>query len=250
MNSPEVNQPTPVDQEILDRIVREVFERINFPANGQKTSEALLSKEHGVSINPRKIPVGVSVRHVHLSQEDLETLYGPGTELHSMRELYQPGAFAAKETVALIGPKMRLLERVRILGPLRQKTQVEIARTDSIFLGIDAPLRMSGNIMGSAPVTIVGPKGVVEMKEGCIRAMRHIHMSHGEAEFFGLKDGDMVKLRVGGPTAVTFENVVVRVSENTLLEVHLDTDEGNVADIHCNQEVEIIKDENIRAIIR
>lgn len=249
MNAPEVNQPTPIDQEILDRIVREVFERIHYPANSGKSAELVQSGDHGLSINPRKIPVGVSVRHVHLSQEHLETLYGSGAELSPFRDLYQPGCFAAKETVALIGPKMRLMEKVRILAPLRKQTQVELARTDAIFLGVDAPLRMSGDIKGSAPITIIGPKGVVELKEGCIRAMRHIHMNSEEAKFFGLKDGDSVKLRVGGPTAVTFENVVIRVAENTLLEVHLDTDEGNVANIHCNQEVEIIKDRNIRALI-
>jgi len=250
MNSPEVNRPTAIDQEILDRIVKEVFERIKMPANGQSTAESLMSGEHGVSINPRKIPVGVSVRHVHLCREHLEELYGPGAELHVLRELYQPGTFAAKETVGLIGPKMRLLEKVRVLGPLRDRTQVELARTDAIFLGVDAPLRLSGDIKGSAPITIVGPKGVVQLKEGCIRAMRHIHMNPREAGFFGLKDGDRVKLRVGGPAAVTFENVVIRIGENLRLEVHLDTDEGNVADIHCNQEVEIIKENNIRAMVQ
>ena len=252
MNSPEVNRTNPIDQEVLDRIVREVFERLGGPANKSeaKTPSARQAGEQDFSINPRRIPVGVSVRHVHLSQEHLEVLYGPGAELHSMRDLYQPGAYAAKETVALIGPKMRLMERVRILAPLRKQTQVELARTDAIFLGVDAPLRMSGDIAGSAPITIVGPKGIVELKEGCIRAMRHIHMNPKEAEYFGLNDGDAVKLRVGGPAAVTFENVVIRVSENTLLEVHLDTDEGNVADIHCSQEVEIIKDDSIRAIIQ
>jgi len=242
MAYPESPGSTPIDQEILDRIVREVFERIKEPLNGSRDQAAAESGDHGLSINPRKIPVGVSVRHVHLSQEDLETLYGPGATLGVMRELYQPGAFAAKETVALIGPKMRLMERVRILAPLRKRTQVELARTDAIFLGIDAPLRMSGDIAGSASITIIGPKGVIELKEGCIRAMRHIHMSPREAQFFGLSDGASVKLRVGGPAAVTFENVIIRVSENALLEVHLDTDEGNVADIHCSQEVEIIRD--------
>ena len=136
----------------------------------------------------------------------------------------------------------RLLEKVRILGPLRDRTQVELAKTDAIFLGVDAPLRISGDIKGSAPITIIGPKGVVELEEGCIRAMRHVHMNPREAEYFGLKNGDKVKLRVGGPNAVAFENMIVRVSDNVRLEVHLDTDEGNVADINCGKEVEIIKD--------
>jgi len=208
-----------------------------------------LPKEHGLSIQPRKIPVGISVRHVHLCKEDLETLYGAGTELHTMRELYQHGSYAAEETVGLVGPKMRMLEKVRILGPLRDRSQVELAKTDAIYLGINAPLRISGDIKGSAPITIVGPKGEVRLKDGCIRAMRHIHMGTREAEYFGLKDGDRVKLRVGGPTAVTFENVVVRIGENLKLEVHLDTDEGNVADIHCNQEVEIFKNGLIRGSV-
>lgn len=249
MNSPEVNQPSAIDQEILDRIVREVFERIKMPANSGAAVEQPKSKEHGVSINPQKIPVGVSVRHVHLCQADLETLFGPGAELHVMRDLYQPGSYAAKETVSLVGPKMRMLERVRILGPLRKQSQVELARTDAIFLGIDAPVRISGDITGSAPVSIVGPKGVVQLKEGCIRAMRHIHMNPQEAAYFGLKNGDKVKLRVGGPTAVTFENVIIRIEDGLKLEVHLDTDEGNVADIHCSQDVEIIKEDNIKAVI-
>ena len=249
MSDAEVTRKNSIDQDVLDRIVRDVFERINLPRTGDVSIEKnqASSQEHGVSGHPKKIPVGVSVRHVHLCQEDLEKLFGPGAELHSMRDLYQPGTFAAKETVALIGPKMRLLERVRILGPLRNRTQVELAKTDAIFLGIDAPLRLSGDLKGSAPITIVGPSGMVRLNEGCIRAMRHIHMNPKEAELFALKNGDRVKLRLGGPTAVTFENIVVRVDENILLEVHLDTDEGNVADIHCNQEVEIIKNGYIKA---
>jgi len=251
MSDAELTRKNSIDQDVLDRIVRDVFERINLPRTGDVSIEKdqVSSREHGVSGHPQKIPVGVSVRHIHLCQEDLEKLFGPGAELHSMRDLYQPGTFAAKETVALIGPKMRLLERVRILGPLRDRTQVELAKTDAIFLGIDAPLRLSGDLKGSAPITIVGPNGMVQLNEGCIRAMRHIHMNPKEAELFGLKNGDRVKLRLGGPTAVTFENIVVRVGENILLEVHLDTDEGNVADIHCNQEVEIIKNGYIKATI-
>jgi len=242
MNKSGLSQTPPIDQEILNRIVREVFERISSTNLSQGLPSEVAGQIQGLPINPKRIPVGVSVRHVHLSKEHLEKLFGPGTELHHLRELYQPGTHAEKETVALIGPKTRLLERVRILGPLRDRTQVELAKTDAIFLGVDAPLRLSGDLKGSAPITIIGPKGVVELQEGCIRAMRHIHMNSQEAKFFGFKDGDSVKLRVGGPSSVTFENVIVRVNDKTRLEVHLDTDEGNVADINCGQEVEIIKD--------
>ncbi len=247
MSNHELNSATAsIDQDILNRIVKEVFERLNAPGEAERSAPSLdpaISQEHGTAAsNAMKIPVGVSVRHIHLSKSDLEALFGPGSELNPYRELFQPGTFAAKETVSLVGPKMRVLERVRILGPLRDRTQVELARTDAIFLGVDAPVRMSGDLKGSAPITLIGPKGVVELKEGCIRAMRHIHMNTKEAEHFGLKEGDMVKLRVGGPSAVTFENVVVRISPDLRLEVHLDTDEGNVADVHCNQQVEIIKD--------
>ena len=243
MNNPDISPSTAsIDQEILNRIVKEVFERLGRTGGESSPLEAQLSRDHGVAASPRKISVGVSVRHVHICRKDMETLFGSGAELHPFRELYQPGEYAAQETVSLVGPKMRVLEKVRILGPTRDRTQVELARTDSIFLGVDAPLRMSGDIAGSAPVTLIGPKGVVELREGCIRAMRHIHMNPREAAEYGLKHGDIVKLRVGGPSGVTFENVVIRISDKVRLQVHLDTDEGNVADVHCNQEVEIIKD--------
>lgn len=231
-----------IDQEILNRIVKEVFARLSVSEGSAASPEPKPSHEHGVAANSAKIPVGVSVRHVHICKKDLDTLFGPGSELHPFRELYQPGEYAAQETVSLAGPKMRVLEKVRILGPMRDRSQVELARTDAIFLGIDAPVRMSGDLKGSAPITLIGPKGVVELKEGCIRAMRHVHMNPKEAASFGLKNGDVVKLRVGGPSGVTFDNVVIRLSDKVRLQVHLDTDEGNVADIHCNQEVEIIKE--------
>ena len=243
MSNQVVNPATPsIDQDILNRIVKEVFMRLGSSGESAPPPQPNPSHDHGVASNSAKIPVGVSVRHLHIGKKDMETLFGPGAELHSFRELYQPGEFAAQETVSIAGPRMRVLEKVRILGPTRDRTQVELARTDAIFLGIDAPVRMSGDLMGSAPITIIGPKGVVELKDGCIRAMRHIHMNPKEAETFGLKSGDVVKLRVGGPSGVTFDNVVIRISDKVRLQVHLDTDEGNVADIHCNQEVEIIKE--------
>lgn len=242
-------QQTAIDQEILDRIVREVFEKLN-PAAGDATAELLPeTRNAGMSpaFPPAKIPVNISVRHLHLSRGDLETLFGV-SELTHMRDLYQPGNFAAKEAVALIGPKMRMLEKVRVLGPLRDRTQVELAKTDAVFLGVDAPLRQSGDIKGSASITIVGPKGLIQLKEGCIRAMRHMHLNPQEAESLGLREGDLVKIRMGGPSAVTFENVMVRIQAGLKMEVHLDTDEGNVADVHCNQEVEIIKYGQIRGL--
>ena len=236
-----MSQPGSIDQDVLERIIKEVFEKIEVKRPDKVTAKAELPAETGIPIDPKRIPVGISVRHLHICKEDLEKLFGPGSELHPDRTLYQ-GDFAAKETVALIGPKMRLLERVRILGPMRDRTQVELAKTDAIFLGVDAPLRISGDIKGSAPITIIGPKGVVQLEEGCIRAMRHIHMNTKEAEYFGLKNGDFVKIRVGGATAVVFENVAVRVSDEVKLQIHFDTDEGNVASINCKQDVEIIKD--------
>ena len=237
-----MNQASSIDQQVLERIIKEVFEKIDSSSSAKISPGVVTPKESGESIDPKRIPVGVSVRHVHICKEDLEKLFGPDAELHPERELYQPGDFAAKETVSLIGPKMRLLERVRILGPGRDRTQVELAKTDAIFLGVDAPLRISGDLKGSAPITIIGPKGIVELMEGCIRAMRHIHMNSKEAEYLGLKDGDLVKIRVGGPSPVTFENVAVRIKEGLKLQLHLDTDEGNVANINCKQDIEIIKD--------
>ncbi len=241
-----MNQASSIDQKVLERIIKEVFEKIDSSSSAKIPHRPVISPassmDSGVSINPKRIPVGVSVRHVHICKEDIVKLFGPGAELHPERELYQAGEFAAKETVSLMGPKRRLLERVRILGPTRDRTQVELAKTDTIFLGVDAPLRISGDLKGSAPITIIGPKGIVELNEGCIRAMRHIHMNTKEADYLGLKEGDLVKIRIGGPSAVMFENVVVRIKDGLKLQLHLDTDEGNVANINCKQEIEIIKD--------
>lgn len=242
MNEVNVSRTSSIDQDILNRIVREVFDRIGNTAPPRGSAGYSSGAQDNLAIDTKRIPVGVSVRHIHLCKQHLEKLFGPGAELHHLRELYQPGTHAEKETLALIGPKTRLLDRVRILGPLRDRTQVELAKTDAIFLGVDAPLRISGDIKGSAPITLIGPKGLVELEDGCIRAMRHVHMNPKEAEYLGLSNGDKVKLRIGGPNAVTLENMVVRINDNVRLEVHLDTDEGNVADIHCGREVEIIKD--------
>jgi putative phosphotransacetylase len=189
----------------------------------------------------KKIPVGISNRHLHLSQQDLETLFGKGYELTKKKDLVQPGQFACEETVKLVGPK-REIDGLRIIGPVRPQTQVELALTDCISLGIKAPVRESGNIAGSAGAVIVGPQGQIELKEGVIVAARHIHMKPYEAEEFGVADGDIVKVKVEGERALIFDNVILRVGDKHKLDFHIDTDEANAAGLKNGDTVEIIKE--------
>ena len=187
----------------------------------------------------RKIVCGASVRHIHLCKEDVEILFGKGYELSVLRELYNPG-FASKETLTVVGPKLNAIQNVRILGPLRSKTQVELAKTDCIVLGVDAPVRASGDIIGSSSCVLVGPKGAVVLKDGVIRANRHMHLSSVDARYFGIKDNQVVDIRVGGPKGLTFNNVQVRVAPDFKTELHVDTDDGNAADIINGTMVEIV----------
>jgi putative phosphotransacetylase len=174
------------------------------------------------------IPIGISNRHIHLSKADLETLFGAGYELTPAKELSQPGQYACKETLTLIGPSMRAIEGVRVLGPLRKTSQVEISMTDSYTLKVKPPVRESGKTEGSAPITIIGPKGVVTLKEGCIIANRHIHMSPSDAATFGVKDGDYIDIDAFSGTRKTrWFDVQIRVNENFRLEMHVDTDDAN-----------------------
>lgn len=176
------------------------------------------------------IPIGVSAHHLHLSQEHLEVLFGPGHELTPRTPLAQPGQFASEEQIALVGPRGRI-DRVRVLGPVRSKTQVEISRTEEYRLGIDAPVRMSGDLGGSPGLILEGPKDQVRLEEGVICAQRHIHMKPEDALRFGLRDGDVVSIRVEGERSVVFGDVTVRVSPKFQLEMHLDTDEANAAQV-------------------
>lgn len=210
------------DPKLLEEIVRQVMAA----AGGSDTDT---------------VPVGVSNRHIHLSKDDVETLFGAGYELTPMKDLSQPGQFACKETLTLIGPSLRPIENVRVLGPVRKASQVEISRTDSFVLKVKPPVRESGDIKGSAPVTIVGPKGVVTLKEGCIIANRHIHMSEEEGAAFGLKDGDYVTVEVDGERRTTFYDVQVRVNKAFRLEMHIDTDDANAAGIGNGTKVKVIK---------
>ena len=176
------------------------------------------------------IPIGVSVRHVHLTRQHLDVLYGPGYELTVRNELYQPGFYAANECVTVATPK-RALHNVRILFPLRDHSQVELARTDAFALGVDPPLRISGDVAGTPGVTLVGPAGSVQLDQGMIIAARHVHMDQATADRFGVKGGQAIKVAIDGPRGVVLDHVVVRISEGTLLEMHLDTDEANAADV-------------------
>lgn len=187
-----------------------------------------------------KVPVGISNRHIHLSQEDLETLFGTGYELTVRNELSQTGQFAAQETLTIEGPKSAL-HNVRILGPTRKETQVEISRTDAFALGVKPPVRDSGSLEGSPGITLIGPKGKVDLEKGVIIAHRHIHMSEEDAEAFGVKDKEMVSVRVGGERGVTFDNVLVRVRSDFVLEMHIDTDEANAAMLGNGQLVEVFR---------
>ena len=187
------------------------------------------------------VPVGVSNRHIHLSTADLETLFGAGYELTPIKDLSQPGQFACKETLTIVGPSLRPIENVRVLGPVRKASQVEISRTDSFTLKVKPPVRESGDIAGSAPVTIIGPKGVVTLKEGCIIANRHIHMSTDEGAQFGLVDGQYVDVEVNGERKTKFYDVQVRVHKDFRLEMHIDTDDANAAGIGNGAKVQIVK---------
>jgi putative phosphotransacetylase len=172
------------------------------------------------------VPVGVSARHVHLTQEHVEALFGAGYRLTKKKEL-MGGQFAANEQVTIVGLKLRAIENVRVLGPVRGASQVEISATDALKLGIKAPLRESGDIAGSAPIAVVGPKGAIYLEEGCIIAKRHIHMSPAEAKQAGVRDGEYVSVKAENERGTVLDQVKIRVDESFTLEMHIDTDEAN-----------------------
>ena len=184
------------------------------------------------AVHPEQIPIpiGVSAHHVHLQPEHVEALFGPGHTLTFDKPLKQPGQFACKERVTLIGPKGRI-ERVRILGPERKQTQVEISRTEEFKLGIDAPIRASGDLAGTPGLVLEGPKGRVDLTEGVICALRHIHMNPEDALRLAVRDGDMVRVRVEGERPLVFGDVLIRVNPTYVLEMHVDTDEANAAEM-------------------
>ena len=190
---------------------------------------------------PSPLVVNVSARHCHLSPEAVEILFGKGHKLQVHKWLYMDGQFAAKETVTLIGPRSRVISNLRILGPCRNLNQIELAYTDAVALGFEIPLRSSGDIKDTPGCMLMGPAGFFEMPQGVIRAKRHAHMHTRDAEFYGVKAGDHMKLKIGGPCAITLDQMLVRVDPSFKLEVHIDTDEGNACNLEPHTPVELIK---------
>lgn len=186
-----------------------------------------------------EIPVGISVRHLHICRKDLATLYGPGAELTKKSDLYEPGEFASEQVVTLVGPRLRTIENVRILGPMRDFTQVELSRTDGIALGLDLPMRKSGDLRGAAEITVVGPRGSLTLPMA-IRSNRHIHMGPDDGARFGVVDNDIVRVRVPGDEGVIYENVQVRVHEGWLLTMHVDTDDANASNLFCSMKAYLL----------
>ncbi len=190
---------------------------------------------------PPRLVVNMSARHVHLSAAALATLFGPGAELTVQKALYQEGAFAAEQTVTVFGPRKQMIANVRVLGPLREACQVELAFTEARFLGIEAPVRLSGDIAGTPGCFLVGPAGGLELKEGVIRAARHAHMGPADAAWYQVRDGDRMRLIVDSEQGGSLEGILCRVGPELKLEVHVDTDEGNALDLVHARRVELVK---------
>lgn len=219
-----------LDRATVERIVRQIVYAPNLSTAASPPS------------NGDELVVSISARHCHLTDQHVEQLFGPGATLTPMKPLYQDGFYAAEQTVMLVGPRRRMLPNVRILGPTRPHSQVELALTDAISLGIDPVVRISGDIAGTPGCVLVGPQGVVELPEGVIRAARHVHMNHGHAEHYGVQNGEPMKLRIESPScSMVMEDVIVRADETSKLEVHIDTDEGNACFLDSATKVELLK---------
>ena len=222
-----------IDRSVIESIVRRAIAQ-----QGSPTSPPNNNGSTGMA----ELVVSISARHCHLTDEHVEVLFGPGRSLTPMKSLYQDGFYAAEESVMVVGPRRRMLPNVRVLGPTRPRSQVELAFTDSISLGVDAPVRHSGRIEGTPGCVLVGPHGVVELKEGVIRAARHVHMNFGHAAAYGVSNGELMNLRIESPQCtLVFEEVLVRADETSKLEVHLDTDEGNACFLDQAVKVELLK---------
>lgn len=217
----------------VERMVRDALTR--------RLAPRIDGKPKAASADAPKLVVNISARHCHVTQEDLERLFGKGHQLKPHKWLYQDGFFAAEEMVTIIGPRQRMIPNLRILGPCRDHTQVELAFTDAISLGIDPPVRKSGDHRDSPGAYLMGPAGMIEMKKGVIRHERHVHMGPRDCEYYGVKDGDRLHLRIKSTCSAVLEDLLVRFAPASKLEVHLDTDEGNAVDLVHATKCELFK---------
>lgn len=235
MSRATLEQPS-VDRAVVEQLVRQALAQ-RLRRDG--AAPAVLRSAPRPSGPPNPLVVHISARHCHLTQEDVERLFGKGHQLRVHRWLYQEGFFAAEETVTIIGPRHRMIPGLRVLGPCRDHSQVELAFTDAISLGLEVPVRRSGDHRDSPGCWLLGPAGLIELKTGVIRHERHVHMGPEDAAYYGVRDGDRMRLRVHSSCSVTFEGLLVRVSPKARLEVHLDTDEGNACDLPHATQVEL-----------
>lgn len=208
----------------------------------QKITEAVLEQWNLLSTDPYQVPVGISARHVHLSRDHVELLFGAGYQLTPEKSLSQPGQFACKEQVEVCGPRGSI-KKVRILGPERKQSQVEMAFSDCRILGINPPVRTSGDLKETPGILLKGPLGEVSLKEGVIIADRHIHMTPEEASWFDVSDGDRVNVLVPGEKAGVLGRVLVRVTSESRLDLHVDTDDANAFLLRQGQWVTIRKED-------
>jgi propanediol utilization protein len=229
---------TPPTREQVESLVRSILRQQLGDGIGPGLSAN--GKAAGGGYRPNLV-VNISARHCHLTQADLEVLFGPGYQLTEMRRLYQATDFASNETVAVVGPRQRMIPGVRILGPCRKFSQVELSFTDAISLGLDLPVRLSGDIEGTPGCLLVGPKGTLELKQGVIRAERHVHMGPRDAEHYGVKHLDRMNMRVESPCPSTLEGLLVRTHPDWKVEVHIDTDEANGCDLPHASRVTLAK---------
>ncbi|MCA9182141.1 MAG: phosphate propanoyltransferase [Planctomycetales bacterium] len=226
---------TAVDRQQVEALVRQIVQRV---VQGSQTASSH-SAASAVAGKPN-LRVSISARHVHLTDEHVEQLFGKGHKLTPGKPLFQDGFYAAQETVMIVGPRKRMLPEVRVLGPTRPFSQVELALTDAISLGIQAPVRHSGDIQGTPGCVLVGPAGTVTLEQGVIRAARHVHMSFDEAAYYGVKNGDFMTLKISSPQcSVSFDDLLVRADAKAKLEVHIDTDEGNACNLDAATQVEL-----------
>lgn len=221
---------TAPDRALVERMVRSILERRG------------VGGSNGAPTRPTpKVVVNISARHCHLTQADVNVLFGEGYQLTAMRRLYQDTDFAANETVAVVGPRQRMIPGVRILGPCRKFSQVELAFTDAISLGIETPVKLSGDIEGTPGCLLIGPKGSLALPQGVIRAERHVHMGPSDAAHYGVQHLDRMNMKVESPCPTLLLGLLVRVHPDWKLEVHIDTDEANCCDLTHAAKVELTR---------